>query len=126
MNHDYANPDDLQGPYLAGPLVIRVYPDGRPVPIDTNDNRKVVRDEDIEDFKIPLQSSKKFQQLFSDKSIDKITYNKLSQDLLPPKSAQSNLPKINNIHYYRQQPFNTLFYQPSKTNNLFMRLRRYF
>ncbi|XP_076760768.1 rhythmically expressed gene 5 isoform X1 [Xylocopa sonorina] len=37
------------GPYLVGPMVIRVYPDGRPVPEDST--RPLPRDEDVEEFR---------------------------------------------------------------------------
>ncbi|KOC63211.1 Rhythmically expressed gene 5 protein [Habropoda laboriosa] len=48
--HDYFRPpSEHTGPYLVGPMVIRVYPDGRPVPEDST--RPLPRDEDIEEFK---------------------------------------------------------------------------
>lgn len=47
--HDYIRPSEHTGPYLVGPMVIRVYPDGRPVPEDTT--RPLPRDEDAEEFK---------------------------------------------------------------------------
>lgn len=37
------------GPYLVGPMVIRVLPDGRPVPGD--DELPLPRDEDVDDLK---------------------------------------------------------------------------
>nr|XP_034193168.1 rhythmically expressed gene 5 protein isoform X1 [Osmia lignaria] len=37
------------GPYLVGPMVIRVYPDGRPVPEDSM--RPLPQDEDIKEFR---------------------------------------------------------------------------
>ncbi|XP_017892548.1 rhythmically expressed gene 5 protein isoform X3 [Ceratina calcarata] len=49
--HDYIRPSEHTGPYLVGPMVIRVYPDGRPVPEDTT--RPLPRDEDVEEFKHP-------------------------------------------------------------------------
>ncbi|XP_043585606.1 rhythmically expressed gene 5 protein isoform X1 [Bombus pyrosoma] len=48
--HDYIQPSsEHTGPYLVGPMVIRVYPDGRPVPEDTT--RPLPRDEDMEEFR---------------------------------------------------------------------------
>ncbi|XP_053971803.1 rhythmically expressed gene 5 protein isoform X1 [Hylaeus volcanicus] len=44
---DYARPS--AGPYLVGPMVIRVYPDGRPVPEDST--RPLPRDEDIDEYR---------------------------------------------------------------------------
>lgn len=50
VSFDYAHPSDHHsGPYLVGPMVIRVYPDGRPVPSDAQ--RPPPRDEDIEDIR---------------------------------------------------------------------------
>lgn len=45
------------GPYLIGPMVTRVYPDGRPVPDDRTIFRP--RDDDIDEFKytMPLLTS---------------------------------------------------------------------
>ncbi|XP_011864123.1 PREDICTED: rhythmically expressed gene 5 protein [Vollenhovia emeryi] len=46
---DYISPSEPSGPYLAGPMVIRVYPDGRPVPEDQK--RPLPKDEDAEELK---------------------------------------------------------------------------
>ncbi|XP_015606732.1 rhythmically expressed gene 5 protein [Cephus cinctus] len=46
---DYVRPTGHTGPYLMGPMVIRVFPDGRPVPGDSN--RPLPRDEDVDDLK---------------------------------------------------------------------------
>ncbi|KAM0736777.1 Rhythmically expressed gene 5 protein [Formica fusca] len=46
---DYVLPSESNGPYLAGPMVIRVYPDGRPVPEDQK--RPLPRDEDIDELR---------------------------------------------------------------------------
>ncbi|XP_076649133.1 rhythmically expressed gene 5 [Halictus rubicundus] len=49
-SHNYARPPaEHTGPYLVGPMVIRVYPDGRPVPEDST--RPLPRDEDIEEYR---------------------------------------------------------------------------
>ena len=49
-SHDYVRPSqEHTGPYLVGPMVIRVYPDGRPVPEDST--RPLPRDEDAEEFR---------------------------------------------------------------------------
>lgn len=45
---DYV-PSESNGPYLAGPMVIRVYPDGRPVPEDQK--RPLPRDEDADEMR---------------------------------------------------------------------------
>ncbi|XP_043289343.1 rhythmically expressed gene 5 protein isoform X2 [Venturia canescens] len=47
--NDYARPSDKSGPYLVGPMVIRVFPDGRPVPEDAK--KPLPRDEDVEEMK---------------------------------------------------------------------------
>ncbi|KAG7189629.1 hypothetical protein KM043_017309 [Ampulex compressa] len=48
--NDYARQaDEHTGPYLVGPMVIRVYPDGRPVPEDST--RPLPRDEDAEELR---------------------------------------------------------------------------
>ncbi|XP_014204970.1 rhythmically expressed gene 5 protein isoform X2 [Copidosoma floridanum] len=52
-NKDYAHPTEHRGPYLTGPMVIRVYPDGRPVPKE--DQRPLPKDEDIEDIRSASQ-----------------------------------------------------------------------
>lgn len=46
---DYVRPAGHTGPYLVGPMVIRVLPDGRPVPGDSK--RPLPRDEDVDDLK---------------------------------------------------------------------------
>lgn len=46
---DYVLSSEPNGPYLAGPMVIRVYPDGRPVPEDQK--RPLPRDEDIDELR---------------------------------------------------------------------------
>ncbi|XP_012536080.1 rhythmically expressed gene 5 protein [Monomorium pharaonis] len=46
---DYFQSSETSGPYLAGPMVIRVYPDGRPVPEDQK--RPLPKDEDADEFK---------------------------------------------------------------------------
>ncbi|XP_076169789.1 rhythmically expressed gene 5 isoform X2 [Ptiloglossa arizonensis] len=49
-SHDYIRPSaEHSGPYLVGPMVIRVYPDGRPVPEDST--RPLPHDEDIEEYR---------------------------------------------------------------------------
>ncbi|XP_076242539.1 rhythmically expressed gene 5 [Calliopsis andreniformis] len=49
-SHDYVRPStEHTGPYLIGPMVIRVYPDGRPVPEDST--HPLPRDEDVEEFR---------------------------------------------------------------------------
>ncbi|XP_043248424.1 rhythmically expressed gene 5 protein [Colletes gigas] len=49
-SHDYIRPSvEHTGPYLVGPMVIRVYPDGRPVPEDST--RPLPRDEDIDEYR---------------------------------------------------------------------------
>ncbi|XP_066589880.1 rhythmically expressed gene 5 protein [Prorops nasuta] len=48
--NDYVRPSSQHsGPYLVGPMVIRVYPDGRPVPEDAA--RPLPKDEDAEELK---------------------------------------------------------------------------
>ncbi|KAF7994765.1 hypothetical protein HCN44_004237 [Aphidius gifuensis] len=61
--NDYIRPSSNDGPYLVGPMVIRVYPDGRPVPEDHQ--HSLPKDEDLDDLKFPripsikeIQSSK--------------------------------------------------------------------
>ncbi|XP_046609851.1 rhythmically expressed gene 5 protein [Neodiprion virginianus] len=46
---DYVRPAGHTGPYLMGPMVIRVLPDGRPVPGDSE--LPLPRDEDVDDLK---------------------------------------------------------------------------
>ncbi|XP_012252030.1 rhythmically expressed gene 5 protein [Athalia rosae] len=46
---DYVRPAGHTGPYLMGPMVIRVLPDGRPVPGDSK--LPLPRDEDVDDLK---------------------------------------------------------------------------
>ncbi|XP_015436391.1 PREDICTED: rhythmically expressed gene 5 protein [Dufourea novaeangliae] len=49
-SHDYVRPPaEHTGPYLVGPMVIRVYPDGRPVPEDST--RPLPRDEDVDEYR---------------------------------------------------------------------------
>lgn len=40
---------EANGPYLTGPMVIRVYPDGRPVPDD--EKHPLPRDEDMDELR---------------------------------------------------------------------------
>lgn len=47
--NDYLRPSDHSGPYLVGPMVIRVFPDGRPVPGDAE--RPLPQDEDVDELK---------------------------------------------------------------------------
>lgn len=49
VNSDYVPPSMSSGPYLVGPMVIRVYPDGRPVPED--EKRPLPKDEDADELK---------------------------------------------------------------------------
>jgi hypothetical protein len=49
VNNDYI--PSSNGPYLVGPMVIRVYPDGRPVPED--EKRPLPKDEDADELKYP-------------------------------------------------------------------------
>lgn len=53
------------GPFLVGPMVIRVYPDGRPVPEDLM--RPLPRDEDMEEFRHSRISS--FEKMETNKDI---------------------------------------------------------
>ncbi|XP_071633642.1 rhythmically expressed gene 5 protein [Temnothorax longispinosus] len=46
---DYVSPSEPSGPYLGGPMVIRVYPDGRPVPEDQK--RPLPKDEDADELR---------------------------------------------------------------------------
>lgn len=46
---DYVPSSEPSGPYLAGPMVIRVYPDGRPVPEDQK--RPLPKDEDADELR---------------------------------------------------------------------------
>ncbi|XP_032668709.1 rhythmically expressed gene 5 protein isoform X2 [Odontomachus brunneus] len=49
-NSDYVpSSEQHSGPYLVGPMVIRVYPDGRPVPEDQK--RPLPRDEDVDELR---------------------------------------------------------------------------
>ncbi|XP_014483961.1 PREDICTED: rhythmically expressed gene 5 protein [Dinoponera quadriceps] len=49
-NSDYVpSSEQHSGPYLVGPMVIRVYPDGRPVPEDQK--RPLPRDEDADELR---------------------------------------------------------------------------
>ncbi|XP_034952298.1 rhythmically expressed gene 5 protein [Chelonus insularis] len=48
LTKDYVKPIDHES-YVVGPLVVRVFPDGRPVPGD--DQRPLPRDEDLDDLK---------------------------------------------------------------------------
>nr|XP_012229502.1 PREDICTED: rhythmically expressed gene 5 protein isoform X1 [Linepithema humile] len=49
VNSDYVPSSVPSGPYLVGPMVIRVYPDGRPVPED--EKRPLPKDEDADELK---------------------------------------------------------------------------
>lgn len=46
---DYVSSSESNGSYLAGPMVIRVYPDGRPVPEDQK--RPLPKDEDADELR---------------------------------------------------------------------------
>ncbi|XP_031826402.1 rhythmically expressed gene 5 isoform X2 [Nomia melanderi] len=64
-SRDYVRPPaEHTGPYLVGPMVIRVYPDGRPVPEDST--RPLPRDEDIEEYRHPRVPS--VEELEADRS----------------------------------------------------------
>ncbi|XP_003702043.1 rhythmically expressed gene 5 isoform X1 [Megachile rotundata] len=88
--HDYIRlPQEHTGPYLIGPMVIRVYPDGRPVPEDSK--RPLPQDEDLKDFRhsrIP--------------SIEEIEANKSS---VYEKSKGTSFPVIRNHRQaYEESP----------------------
>ncbi|EGI63516.1 PREDICTED: rhythmically expressed gene 5 protein [Acromyrmex echinatior] len=46
---DYIQSSESSRPYLSGPMVIRVYPDGRPVPEDQK--RPLPKDEDVDELR---------------------------------------------------------------------------
>lgn len=48
---DYIRPADHPGPFLVGPMVFRVMPDGRPVPGDRQG--PLPKDEDIDELRYP-------------------------------------------------------------------------
>lgn len=93
-NSDYVpSSEQHSGPYLVGPMVIRVYPDGRPVPEDQK--RPLPRDEDVDELR--------FSRL---PSVDEIEAK--SGSVFYGKGAQPNKPSTSTYaadeERRRQQP----------------------
>ena len=134
-NYDYAHPNDHHtGPYLMGPMVIRVYPDGRPVPSDAQ--RPLPKDEDIEDIRysrLPtikdLEAAKKSAVVAvvaaptsapaTAAASDNVkTFSEPPRELLPPrKSVRSN--------FYRIGAPARFYSRIARPNNLLVRERYY-
>ena len=100
-SHDYVQPSEHSGPYLLGPMVIRVYPDGRPVPADAQ--RPLPRDEDIEDirYNARLPSIKELEEP--------------PREMLPPARQRVGPPR----------PGLRLYARLGRPNNLLLRERLY-
>lgn len=100
-SHDYARPADHPGPYLSGPMVIRVYPDGRPVPSDAQP--PLPKDEDIEDIRYTarLPSLKELEKPAATTTTTKLpasSYHPPTREMLPP------LRKSYRASYFRYSP----------------------
>jgi hypothetical protein len=96
-NQDYLHPSEHSGPYLMGPMVIRVYPDGRPVPSDAQ--RPLPEDEDIEDIRLDTRIP----------SIGELEAPRKGpapcqppREMLPPKESQRPFPPYQ--RYYGPGP----------------------
>ncbi|KAJ8679688.1 hypothetical protein QAD02_015475 [Eretmocerus hayati] len=128
--NDYAHPNDNgSGPYLVGPMVIRVYPDGRPVPNDSK--RPLPRDEDIDDI-LPknkqLPSIVELESSASSKSENRQVPQQqqlsphpvLSRQMLPPRFSFRRLGTGNRYYSPRLTQL-----RPIYPNNLLVRDRYY-
>lgn len=105
---DYVLSSEPSGPYLAGPMVIRVYPDGRPVPEDQK--RPLPRDEDIDELRYSrLPSIEEIEAKSSSKF-----YGKGANE---PTSAKRRMSFITDKDYRRSKPLrlhgNPLTYERS-------------
>ncbi|XP_058796877.1 rhythmically expressed gene 5 protein [Phymastichus coffea] len=116
-SHDYVQPADHGGPYLTGPMVIRVYPDGRPVGGDAK--QALPKDEDADEIRLDtplpliheLELSKKAEQ------------HELATEMLPPRKNPRAV-------LFRRLPAPApapWFFAPrlSRPNNLLIRERLY-
>lgn len=92
---DYVLPSE-PGPYLAGPMVIRVYPDGRPVLEDQK--RPLPRDEDVDELRYTrLPSIEEIEA----KSGSKFYYGKGANE---PAPAKRRMSFVTDKDYRRSEP----------------------
>ncbi|XP_011500616.1 PREDICTED: rhythmically expressed gene 5 protein [Ceratosolen solmsi marchali] len=120
-SHDYVHPSEHSGPYLMGPMVIRVYPDGRPVPSDAQ--RPLPKDEDIEDIRhdvrIPL-----IGELEVPRKSPKDAY-KPTREMLPPREVEQRAFFGPYQRYGTGPRFYTRLARPGGGNSLLVRERIY-
>lgn len=86
---DEADPMDnyaRAGPYLVGPMVIRVYPDGRPVPEDMG--RPLPKDDDIEDMRRTRLSEEMKKTMLNN-------FSRNPSDRIPPKGSRYGNGRFN-------------------------------
>ncbi|XP_008552689.2 rhythmically expressed gene 5 protein [Microplitis demolitor] len=112
--NDYVRPID-NGPYLVGPMVIRVLPDGRPVPGD--DKRPLPHDEDLDDlqnYRVPLISELQSHNNRLSSYNNKKLYNTNINSLPTSASPVSRVRYLTTPHnYYYRNPF---FYNSNNIN----------
>lgn len=98
--HDYIRPSsEHSGPYLVGPMVIRVYPDGRPVAEDST--RPLPQDEDTEEFKHSRVPS--IEEVETDK--DTLHEKQLKESSFT-ETKSHRLPQEGSAHFLsNQSPF---------------------
>ncbi|XP_015113407.1 rhythmically expressed gene 5 protein [Diachasma alloeum] len=116
-SNDYARPSDSAGPYLVGPMVIRVFPDGRPVPEDQN--LPLPRDEDLEEFKYPRVPSVPEIEGRTDRQILKKPYGLLKRNSVVKAGQWGIFSPQNN--YYRGNPLFRARRMPETVNTRIFR-----
>ncbi|CAG5076008.1 Similar to Reg-5: Rhythmically expressed gene 5 protein (Drosophila melanogaster) [Cotesia congregata] len=106
LMNDYIRPID-NGPYLSGPMVIRVLPDGRPVPGD--DKRPLPQDEDLDDlqnFRVPLISEIQSEERIPVYNVKNKKFYVTNINSLPTASPASKLRFLTTQrNYYYRNPF---------------------
>ncbi|OXU19954.1 hypothetical protein TSAR_006562 [Trichomalopsis sarcophagae] len=112
-NHDYVHPSEHTGPYLTGPMVIRVYPDGRPVPNDAQ--RPLPKDEDIEDIRYDTR----LPSIMDLEAAKKSSASEPATEMLPPRKT------LRSASLYRFMPPARFYARISRPNNLLIRERFY-
>ncbi|XP_011301968.1 rhythmically expressed gene 5 protein [Fopius arisanus] len=105
--------EDSGGPYLVGPMVIRVFPDGRPVPED--EHRPLPRDEDLDEFKNSVPSLAENER----REIYKKPYGLLKRNSLVKSAQWPIFPPPNN--YYRANPLFRTLRMPQTINTSIFR-----
>lgn len=118
---DYV-PSESNGPYLAGPMVIRVYPDGRPVPEDQK--RPLPRDEDADEMRYSRLPSIEDIEAKSGSTF----YGKGAKEPVTANRRLSNFEDYRQLRLSTEAarfPRNSLSYERLRVTPLYRRRMRY-